>query len=48
MMKTNQEMDMKVLDLNELEQVNGGLAVHNAAKKKLFGKIIDWIWSWFE
>lgn len=46
-MKNDQEMDKK-LDLNELEQANGGLAVHSAAKKKRIGKLIDWIWSWFE
>ncbi|MBR6316087.1 MAG: hypothetical protein IKR58_03695 [Lachnospiraceae bacterium] len=42
------EMTRRELSMDELEQVCGGGAVHTAAKKKLFGKIFDWIWSWFE
>ncbi len=46
-MKNNtNEMNKRELSMDELDQVVGG-AVHSAAKKKLFGKIFDWIWSWF-
>ena len=47
-MKNNtNEMNRYELSMDELEQVVGGGAVHSAAKKKAFGKLFDWIWSWF-
>ena len=39
-------MNKRELSMDELEQVCGG-AVHSAAKKKAFGMLFDWIWSWF-
>ena len=41
-------MNKRELSMDELEQVCGGGAVHSAARKKLFKKIVDWVWSWFE
>ena len=41
-------MNKRELSMDELEQVCGGGAVHHAAKRKALGKLIDWIWSWFE
>ncbi len=50
-MKNNtNEMNMnkRELSMDELEQVYGGGAVHTAARKKLFSKIVDLIWRLFE
>ena len=48
-MKTDtKEMNMKEINMNELEQVVGGGACHRAAKRKGLKKLVDWIFSWFE
>ncbi len=48
-MKTDtKEMNMKEINMNELEQVVGGGACSTAAKKKAIRKIIDLIFKLFE
>ena len=42
-----EEKEMKELNLNEMNMVNGAGAVHMTAKKKIWRKIGKWISGWF-
>ncbi len=48
-MKTNtNELNVKELNMNELEQVSGGGACSTAAKKKALRWLVDQIFKLFE